>query len=126
MTLKTLIPRIEQAGADEQREMLEAVWNTIHPPKTTVFVCMTSGEPIMFGNPMEAPSFVRKLDAEAYLDAAMMLVPSGYDWAVFRTNGGLTIHAWCGDRTDIFAETEAMALLAAICRAHVKEGEDGR
>lgn len=50
------------------------------------------------------------------LDAAMTLVPEGYDWAVFRTNGGLTIHAWCGDRVDHFGETPALALTAASLR----------
>lgn len=53
----------------------------------------------------------------ASLDAAMTLVPEGFDWAVFRTNGGLTVHAWCGSREDVFAATPALALCAAALRA---------
>lgn len=51
------------------------------------------------------------------LDAALTLVPEGWDWAVFRTNGGLTVHAWCGSRDDVFAETPALALCAAALKA---------
>lgn len=51
------------------------------------------------------------------LDAAMTLVLEGYDWAVFHTNGGLTIHAWCGSRDDVFGSTPALALTAAGLRA---------
>jgi hypothetical protein len=58
----------------------------------------------------------------ASLDAAMTLVPEGYDWAVFHTNGGLTIHAWCGSREDIFAATPALALTAACLRARASQG----
>jgi hypothetical protein len=54
------------------------------------------------------------------LDAAMTLVPDSYDWAVFKTNGGLTVHAWCGDRTDIFAATPELALCAASLRARAE------
>lgn len=64
----------------------------------------------------EAPAYT------ASLDAAMTLVPEGYDWAVFRTNGGLTVHAWCGSREDVFAATPALALTAACLRARAAQG----
>lgn len=53
----------------------------------------------------------------ASLDAAMTLVPEGYDWIVGRTNGGLTIHAEVGNREQYFADTPALALCAASLRA---------
>lgn len=61
--------------------------------------------------------FERLPSFTASLDAAMTLVPEGYDWAVFRTNGGLTVHAWCGSREDVFSSTPALALCAAALRA---------
>ena len=61
--------------------------------------------------------FFTFLQAEAWLDAALTLVPEGFDWAVFRTNGGLTVHAWCGDCQDHFGATPALALCAAALRA---------
>jgi hypothetical protein len=56
----------------------------------------------------------------ASIDAAMTLVPEGFDWAVFRTNGGLTVHAWCGNREDVFGATPALALAAAALRARAE------
>lgn len=53
----------------------------------------------------------------ASIDAALTLVPAGYDWAVFHTNGGITLHAWCGDREDRFGATPALALAAAALKA---------
>ena len=64
-------------------------------------------------------SFCAK-DYTASLDAAMTLVPEGFDWIIGRTNGGLTIHAEVGGRGDEFqrfGETPALALCAAALRA---------
>lgn len=57
----------------------------------------------------------------ASIDAALTLVPEGWDWAIFHTNGGLTIHAWCGDKIDHFGDTPALALCIAALRAHQKD-----
>jgi len=56
----------------------------------------------------------------ASLDAAMTLVPEGFDWIIGHTNGGLTIHAEVGDREQRFAATPALALCAAALRARVQ------
>lgn len=56
----------------------------------------------------------------ASLDAAMTLVPEGFDWILGRTNNGLTIHAEVGGRGDEFmrfGNTPALALCAASLRA---------
>jgi hypothetical protein len=66
----------------------------------------------------------------ASLDAALTLVPEGFDWIIGRTNSGLTIHAEVGGRGgeyQRFAETPALALCAAALRArdvsrHSSEG----
>jgi hypothetical protein len=59
----------------------------------------------------------------ASLDAAMSLVPDGYDWIVGHTNAGLTVYAECGgtggDFTR-FAATPALALTAAALRARAE------
>jgi hypothetical protein len=57
----------------------------------------------------------------ASLDAAMSLVPDGYDWILGRTNGGLTVHAEVGNREQIFAATPALALTAAALRARAAQ-----
>lgn len=54
------------------------------------------------------------------VDAALMLVPDGFDWTLGHTNGGLTIHAEVGGRGDEymrFGATPALALCAAALRA---------
>jgi hypothetical protein len=56
----------------------------------------------------------------ASLDAAMTLVPEGFDWIIGHTNSGLTIHAEVGGRGgeyQRFAATPALALCAAALRA---------
>jgi hypothetical protein len=63
---------------------------------------------------------LRLLEAGASLDAAMTLVPEGFDWIIGRTNDGLTIHAEVGGRGDEFmrfAATPALALCAAALHA---------
>ncbi len=59
----------------------------------------------------------------ASLDAAMALVPEGFDWIIGRTNDGLTCHAEVGGRGDEFmrfAATPALALCAAALCAEVR------
>lgn len=60
------------------------------------------------------------LDYTASLDAAMTLIPEGYDWILGHTNSGLTIHAEVGDREQVFGATPAIALAAACLRARTK------
>jgi hypothetical protein len=62
----------------------------------------------------------------ASLDAAMTLVPEGFDWLIGRTNDGLTIHAEVGGRGDEFmrfGNTPALALCAAALRARASTKE---
>ncbi|MHB1208054.1 MAG: hypothetical protein ACYCZX_20995, partial [Rhodospirillaceae bacterium] len=53
------------------------------------------------------------------LDAALSVVPEGYDWIVAHTNGGLTIHACVGGTKEIFGTTPALALCAAALLARI-------
>lgn len=72
--------------------------------------------------------FRRLVDAGAYLDAAMTLVPDGYDWIIGRTNDGLTIPAEVGGRGDEymrFGNTPALALCAAALRARSQDEQTG-
>lgn len=58
----------------------------------------------------------------ASMDAALTLVPDGYDWRVDRINSGLTIFASVGNEDVHFGDTPAIALCIAALRAR-KGGE---
>ena len=68
--------------------------------------------------------FTSLLDAEAYLDAAMMLAPEGWEWCIDNWDGPSPTRccAWGqfpnkGPGDNHYAETPALALLAAIMKA---------
>lgn len=92
----------------EVREVLEAAWNELHDHQKAPW------QKLAVGDGMER--FRRFLDAEAYTDAALMLVPEDFDWIVGRTNGGLTTHAQVGtndpDKME-FADHPALAIAQA-------------
>lgn len=109
-----LIARIEAAQPSEARDLFEEAFATVHhlgkmPVKDWCAIGWR-----------RADRFVTLLNASAYLDAAAMFVPEGYDWIVGHTNGGLTIYAECGgtggDFTR-FAATPYFALLSAAMKA---------
>lgn len=111
--LLALAERVENASEGEQRAMLRLAFAACFPtPPSGHLDRAWSAKWSLFDG---------MLDAYAFESAAMSLVPEGYDWAVFHTNGGLTLHAWCGSREDVFAATPALALTAAALRAHASE-----
>lgn len=96
---------------DHTRAMLEEAWQAIH-----------GGNPLWW-NPADRFRFTRLLDAEAYLDAAVMLVPEGWGMALAVDPNGKTL---CGLQrkngagyasASATAPTPALALLAAIMKA---------
>jgi len=100
---------------DHTRAMLEEAWEAIH-----------GGNPLWW-NPADRFRFTRLLDAEAYLDAAVMLVPEGVWWVVSHVMGPqpMTRDLFRADvlvNKDLtirehIAPTPALALLAAIMKA---------
>lgn len=104
-----LITRLERADGPD-RELDAAIW------------CAMRGADFDLYSQV-VPNFNewQALRYTASIDAALTLVPEGYDWAIFHTNGGLTIHAWCGDRIDHFGDTPALALCIAALRAQQKD-----
>jgi len=106
---------------DEQnvREVLEGVFKVIHPEPT-----VESG--VWWPWSIMAERFRRFLDAEAYLDAAMMLVPEGYDWSMDNFDGELgKPSAWLCNHGPFFNGTGghpaialARAAIAAIGGKH--------
>lgn len=72
MTLHELATRAEQAGPNDQRHILELAWQEVygHFPG--------SHESL----PARTLLFARRLNAEAYLDAALMMVPEGRGFAI--------------------------------------------
>ena len=113
----TLPQRIEAAEGAEQRHMLELAWQEVH------------GE---FPGGCEWHSeanqrFARLLNAGAYLNAALTLVPEGYDWSLDNFDGDQgKPHAWvCKDGPfyNATAATPALALCAAALKAHIERNE---
>jgi len=94
------------------RDSFEAAWEAIY------------GKDPLWWDPALRFRFNRMLDAEAYLDAAVMLVPEGWEWCVDNWDGPPPTR-WCawgqfpnkGPGDDHYAETPALALLAAIVKA---------
>ncbi len=68
--------------------------------------------------------FANFLDAEAYLDAAVMLVPEGWNACIW-TTGAVTLRHPVNPMKDIPAngETPALALLAAILKTKGQNDE---
>lgn len=71
MTLLELADACEKAGPDEQRELLEKAHKEIHGDEP--WWCQCYADDIELRH--SARWFRNKIEAEAYLDAAMMLVP---------------------------------------------------
>lgn len=116
--LLALADKCEVADASEQRAVLEAAWRKLRGDE---FV--TSGVNYFY-------RFQAMLDAEAYVDAALMLVPEGLVWNVmtdFELPGkarlcgsvGQGMHPDRGWTT--YASTPALALLLAVLLAARKE-----
>jgi len=106
---------------DHTRAMLEEAWE--HCAQTDKpfrrFACAIIDE----RGTTNAGKFARLLDAEAYLDAAVMLVPEGWGMALAVDPNGKTL---CGLQrkngagyasASATAPTPALALLAAITKA---------
>jgi hypothetical protein len=106
------------------REKLEAAFEAAFPFGTHRQRGQTGAQ-----SDRQRDKFRRLLDAEAWLDAAMMLVPEG--WIVDRLQQSAHSHAWCVRLTQAnggnvaiasvqgFASTPAEALLAAIEKARM-------
>ena len=105
---EALARQCEEAGADRQRELLDQAWDAL---------ARDNGFLWTYEN---CPRFEMLMEAEAYVDAALMLVPEGWNrWAVTgrhsatvgRDGDVTTQDSW------VFAATPALALLAAILRS---------
>ena len=125
-TLRALALRCEEATGPDRRldaEIACAVrFPTLRPAEPDDF----EGEHgYSAGNIKVDTGFLMSESYSRSIDAAATLVPKGFDWAVFRTNGGLTIHAWCGSREDVFGQTPALALCAAALIARSQEEVNG-
>ena len=110
---------IEAATPGDERRVLEALWHQIVPTKTFAWF------------KANVTRFTQLIDAEAYLDAAMMLVPEGAHQIVGGVRfsvecwaeRGSYVHpphvratAWVPGAERTYAATPALALCAAIAR----------
>ncbi|SMD03718.1 hypothetical protein [Novosphingobium sp. B1] len=112
------------------RQALEEAFKVIHPEPPY------SWKPLPVGDVITDPAvkahrywlynvqgrFYRFLDAEAWTDAAMMLVPEGWEWA-YLDNAAIVREAGTLKHAYGNAPTPAHALLAACLKA--KEQADG-
>lgn len=133
-----LAERIEAAGVDEQRAMLEEAFSILFPaPDSGQAMAHKNGWGNIIAphqsngaNPI-SPAFLSwwkikqrfttMLDAEAYESAAMMLVPEGWDWGC---GGHDDPWGWVcppdreyNESMKAHAATPALALAAAAIRA---------
>lgn len=113
---ETLAARIEAAGVDEQRVMLCAAFQFLRG-------ATASANEFWSDNPKPG-AFHAKLNAGAYLDAAMMLVPEGWFVELEQHSSSwtatLSSALWYDDTRicrDAAAATPALALAAAAIRA---------
>lgn len=118
MTLPELIAALEQADGPS-RELFMAAYQVVHPPPNWQ----------SYGNPQAFARFMQLLNAEAWLEAAALLVPNG--WRFGLSTDGLFVRGTCraavwekGPPTEIewYAPTPALALCIAALRA--REGND--
>lgn len=138
MALLELATRAEQAGADKQREMLLLAWNaTLGASDKPEWWDLRDGIEVLVPHSLHEiwRSFEAKLDAEAYLDAAMMLMPEGWNaqigllparsryWVELAKpeHDPLLVGKYFG-RTN---STLALALVAAVLRAIAKQATPG-
>jgi hypothetical protein len=122
--LLALAERVEAASGPDRDLDTEILWHVDRRRFTCGYWNAASGLPReleVMPSPKGGLGWIgAQCSAPAYttsIDAAMTLVPEGYDWIIGHTNGGLTIHAEVGDRQQWFANTPALALTAAALRA---------
>lgn len=99
----------------DTRQVLEEAFAKVFPPPPNAHLGIDV--PALEAHTQIARRFRRFLDAEAWTDAAMMLVPEGYQWAVTSRNS-----ACCRpDRVEFtdwhYADHPALAIAQAALRA---------
>jgi len=107
-----LIARIEAAQPGETRGLLELAWNAVHDHQKAPW------QKLAVGDGMER--FRRFLEAEAYFDAAMMLVPEGWRYGIMGRAGYVECGIGPEEECAVFtgrSETPALALAAASLKA---------
>ena len=116
----TLLDRIEAATPDQQADLLREVWEALNPGPIP-------DNPQRVAWLKKRHRFYDMLDVAAYVDAALSMVPFGYDASVSLfggdgNSGCVWKHGYYDD-TAIYGDgsTPALALLAAIVRAIGKD-----
>jgi hypothetical protein len=103
--------QIASAPADQQREVLEALWLADRCEPLDWFTSVAGDA--------AAVQFLAMLDCGAYVDAALMLLPEGMFWSASTEEPGPW--AWVGqpggDNAVYMGETTALALARAIAKA---------
>ncbi len=130
--LEELASRVEATAPEETRSLLVAAWNACQYG----FVCdqydIYRGDDVAVdvGREDEWNQFRRLLDAGGYIDAAMILVPEGWEYTLMNVNGydeaTLTNHtlertAWSSGNSLALA----LAASALRSRALLSKGEKG-
>lgn len=126
--LQDLLARVTQAnGADRDLDTdLCAVLFGATPEATADMHRHLSRGLVPLGGYPE-PFHSERRNFTASLDATLALVERvlpGWDWIIQHTNGGLTIHAQLGPKregADAFADTPALALIAAMLSALIAQ-----
>lgn len=116
MTITDLIARVESAPAEMEVSLLKEGLVALHPEPADRMVWDQWAE--------FSGRFYIKLDADAPIDAAMMLLKDG-DWALSVVAGENTLATLPGHIDDAahgYAKTPALALLAAQLKQEMNDG----
>lgn len=112
----TLSQRIQTASADETRALLEEAYEAVHGKSCDWLFWYGEIE-----QKHEARAFDNMLNAEAYLDAAMMLLPEGCGWRLSHEDelclATIPGNGWPHQAIRVYHAPPALAILSAICMA---------
>jgi hypothetical protein len=135
-TFETIRENAERAGELERvaklceqapgpsRDLDGTIWATLQGVTLLIWERpASSGEVLSYRGTLAYPDMPGVAGYTSSLDAAVSLIPDGYDWILERVNDGLTIGARVGhndpDRTS-WGETPALALTAAALRSRAQ------
>jgi hypothetical protein len=124
--LLELAERCEKAMAEQQSEVLEEAFRLCDPPParmySNVLRLQTTRRWVEWNHRFGL--FTDKLACEAFLDAAMTLVPEGMVWGVdaYADHAEAIVRHLFTEGKEVRAAIPALALTAAALRARSQEG----
>lgn len=107
----------------DTRQALEEAFRTVFPPPPNAHLGIDV--PALEAHTQIVRRFRRFLDAEAWTDAAMMLVPEGWDYALYSRGEAAVHRSRSGRRTFLEGTADHPALALAQACLKARENGDG-